>query len=167
MRIELAVLALTAIVSCGAVEAADTAIENEALRVVVRADDNSISIERPPSGLAFVKKAVFPQDIEKAAARDVEHAVWGKGRAIELSHPGGWTTEIAIYPSCTSSTIWSFCRRAARCSRRSAMPTAATPTRCCASRACPPRASSSSGAAEAAAALMASPPAPSLRTLER
>ena len=100
MRIKLAILALTAIVSHGAARADDTAIENKVLRVVVSADDNSISIERPGARFAFVKKAVFPQDIEKAESIEVEHAVWGKGRAIELSHPGGWTTRIAIYPSC-------------------------------------------------------------------
>jgi len=100
MHIELAILALTAMVSYSAAQADDTAIENSALRVVVSADDGSVSIERPGAGFAFVKKGIFPQDVEKAEALEAEHAVWGKGHAIHLSHPGGWTTDIAVYPNC-------------------------------------------------------------------
>ena len=46
---------------------------------------------------AFVVSGQIPVgtylDLVKAYVGETEHAVWGRGQAIRLSHPGGWTTE--------------------------------------------------------------------------
>ena len=99
MRTELAILTWTAVASCAAVQASDMTISNDILRVAFSAQEGSASIERPGAGFTFVKKAALPQKVEKAEALRTEHAVWGKGQAIRLSHPGGWTTDMAIYPN--------------------------------------------------------------------
>ena len=97
MRFGLVALVLAAMASNSVAQASDLVIENQALRVVFSEDDGSVSIERPGSGFAFVKKAVFPQDCDDANVLNSTHAVWGEGRTIRISHPGGWMTDITIY----------------------------------------------------------------------
>jgi hypothetical protein len=83
---------------CATTQAADVTIENDGLQVTFNADDNSISIRRPGAAFAFVKRAVTPQAVEKAVEAKTNNSVFGDGQTIRLSHPGGWTTDLTIYP---------------------------------------------------------------------
>jgi len=98
MRLELTAISLAILVCFTTVLSADVTIENDALQVTLNAVDNTISIRRSGAGFAFVKGAVARQAVEKAEATKTKNAVFGDGQTIRLSHPGGWTTDLTIYP---------------------------------------------------------------------
>lgn len=91
----LAVLVTVAVV--GHVAAADKVIETKDLRVTYHHDDHSLSIQRPGAKFVFVDGATLPQKVVKATVLDVQHAVWGRGQMIQLTHPGGWGTDVVLF----------------------------------------------------------------------
>jgi hypothetical protein len=98
MRIGLSIFML--VNSILSIQAAETSIENASLAVVFNSDDNSFSIRRPGAQFAFARKATVPQEVEKVGTFSARHSIWRSGQTIRLSHPGGWMTDVTIYPNC-------------------------------------------------------------------
>jgi len=76
----------------------NAAIENQRLRVEVDRANNTFTMHDRGTGKDFVKSATLARAVASiAAVQDVEDPVWGSGREILISHPGGWTTSLRLF----------------------------------------------------------------------